>query len=51
MVNMKSGESFVVNDYKIVDAVRSYAWRKKHKITFRTIKKFGQKKEYRIWKL
>jgi len=51
MIDMKSGESFLTDSYKIVDAVRGYAWRKGHKITFRTIKKFGQKKEYRIWKL
>ena len=47
MINMKKGESFVVNNYKIVDAVRSYAWRKGYKITFRTI----AKEQYRIWKL
>jgi hypothetical protein len=47
MIDMKKGESFVVNNYKIVDAVRSYAWRKGYKITFRTI----AKEQFRIWKL
>jgi|TARA_R110000824_G_C15005012_1_gene656667 hypothetical protein len=47
MVNMKEGESFTVNDYRIVDAVRNYGWRKGLKITFRTI----AKEKYRIWKL
>ncbi len=47
MIDMKSGESFIVNDYKIVDAVRGFGWRKGHKVSFRTI----AKEKYRIWKL
>jgi len=47
MINMGKGESFVVNDYKIVDAVRGFGWRKGHKVKFRTI----AKDKYRIWKL
>tara|TARA_X000001382_G_scaffold58827_1_gene40429 strand:+ start:433 stop:642 length:210 start_codon:yes stop_codon:yes gene_type:complete len=47
MIDMKSGESFVVNDYKIVDAVRGFAWRKEYKIKYRTI----AREKYRIWKL
>ena len=47
IINMRSGESFVVNDYKIVDAVRGFAWRKGHKVKFRTI----AKEQFRIWKL
>ena len=39
MVNMRKNESFVVDGYKIVDALRGYAWRKGHKISFREIKK------------
>lgn len=47
MLNMKKGESFVVNEYKIVDAVRHYAWQKGIKVSFRTI----AKEKFRIWKL
>jgi hypothetical protein len=47
MINMEKGESFMVNDYKIVDAVRSYAWRKGFKVSFRTV----AREKYRIWKL
>jgi|TARA_X000001382_G_scaffold31179_1_gene20133 sulfur relay (sulfurtransferase) DsrC/TusE family protein len=47
MINMKKGESFVVNEYKIVDAVRHYAWQKGIKVSFRTI----AKEKFRIWKL
>mgnify|MGYP003624683047 FL=1 len=46
MLDMKDGESFVVHDYKIVDAVRGFGWRKGYNITFRTI----AKEKYRIWK-
>ena len=57
MVNMRKNESFVVDGYKIVDAVRGYAWRKGHKIAFREIEKSYDKDrrvdniKYRIWKL
>ena len=57
MVNMRKNESFVVDGYKIVDAVRGYAWRKGHKISFREIEKSYDKNrrvdniKYRIWKL
>tara|TARA_R110002020_G_scaffold380159_1_gene591353 strand:- start:259 stop:468 length:210 start_codon:yes stop_codon:yes gene_type:complete len=47
MIDMKKGESFMVNNYKIVDAVRGYAWRKGYKVSFRTI----AKEQFRIWKL
>jgi len=47
MINMEKGESFMVNDYKIVDAVRGYAWRKGFKVSFRTV----SREKYRIWKL
>ena len=57
MVNMRKNESFVVDGYKIVDAVRGYAWKKGHKISFREIEKSYDKNrrvdniKYRIWKL
>jgi len=57
MINMGKDESFVVNDYKIVDAVRGYAWKKGYKVSFREVEKsylkdrrLGEVK-YRIWKL
>ena len=39
-------ESFVVNDFKIVDSIRNYAWKKKSPCTYRTI----DKNTYRIYK-
>tara|TARA_R110001599_G_scaffold252017_1_gene452101 strand:+ start:16 stop:225 length:210 start_codon:yes stop_codon:yes gene_type:complete len=47
MINMNPGESFLTDSYKIVDAVRGYAWRKGYKVKFRTI----AREKYRIWKL
>ena len=46
MLDMKQGESFLVYDFRIVDAIRGFGWRKGLKITFRTI----AKEKYRIWK-
>ena len=46
MINMKENESFLVNDYKIVDAVRNFAWKNGYKVSFRTV----AKEQYRIWK-
>jgi|TARA_R100000322_G_scaffold150404_2_gene107494 hypothetical protein len=43
---MEGGESFVVNDYRIVDAVRHDAYKKGYKVKFRTI----AKEKYRVWK-
>ena len=58
MIDMKKDESFVVNDYKIIDALRNYAWRKRlFNVAFREIKKVYHKNRrlkevvYRIWKL
>jgi hypothetical protein len=45
-MNMKHGDSFVVNDYNIVDSVRKYAWRKGIPCRFRTL----AREKYRIWK-
>ena len=47
MISLKKDESFLVNDYKIVDAVRNFAWKNGYKIAFRTI----AKEQFRIWKL
>tara|TARA_R100001086_G_scaffold202287_1_gene118420 strand:- start:1717 stop:1968 length:252 start_codon:yes stop_codon:yes gene_type:complete len=46
-MSMDYGDSFVVKDYKIVDAVRNYAWKQKVPCKFRTI----AKEKYRIWKV
>jgi len=45
-MNMKYGDSFVVNDYNIVDSVRKYAWKKNIPCKFRTL----AREKYRIWK-
>ena len=47
MIDMKKGESFVVHNYKTLDAVRGYAHRKGYKVSFRTI----AREQFRIWKL
>ena len=44
---MGLNESFLVNDYKIVDSVRRYAWKQKIPCKFRTI----AKNSYRIYKV
>ena len=44
---MSLNESFLVNDYKIVDSVRRYAWKQKIPCKFRTI----AKNSYRIYKI
>ena len=45
--SMSLNESFLVNDYKIVDSVRRYAWKQKIPCKFRTI----AKNSYRIYKV
>ena len=40
-------ESFVVNDWKIVDSIRAYAWKKKAPCSYRTI----DKNTFRIYKI
>ena len=44
--SMGLNESFVVNDYKIVDSIRYYAWKRGIKMSFRTI----AKEQFRVWK-
>tara|TARA_R110000787_G_scaffold268852_1_gene375453 strand:- start:1768 stop:1992 length:225 start_codon:yes stop_codon:yes gene_type:complete len=51
MISMKKGDSFLVDNYKIVDAVRAYAHNKGFKVTYRTIHETGKQKQFRIWKL
>ena len=46
-VSMDPNDSFVVDDYKIVDSVRRYAWLNKITCKFRTTKK----NEFRIFKI
>ena len=50
LYKMKSGQSFLVDDYYIVDAVRHKAWEKKIPLSFRTIKETGEPVQYRIWR-
>tara|TARA_R100001082_G_C4344706_1_gene151775 strand:- start:462 stop:686 length:225 start_codon:yes stop_codon:yes gene_type:complete len=45
-MTMDVGDSFVVNDYKIVNTIRKYAWKQKVPCRFRTI----AKEKYRVWK-
>ena len=47
---MKSGQSFLVDSYYIVDAGRHKAWEKKIPLSFRTIKETGEPVQYRIWR-
>jgi hypothetical protein len=51
MISMNKGDSFLVDNYKIVDAVRAYAHNKGFKVTYRTIHETGKKKKFRIWKI
>jgi hypothetical protein len=44
--SMGLNESFVVHDYKIVDSIKYYAWKRHIKMSFRTI----AREKYRIWK-
>ena len=44
---MSLNESFLVNDYKIVNSVRRYAWEQKIPCKFRTI----SRDSYRIYKV
>ena len=50
LYKMKSGQSFLVDSYYIVDAVRHKAWEKKIPLSFRTIKETGEPVQYRIWR-
>ena len=50
LYKMKSGQSFLVDSYYIVDAVRHKAWEKKIPLSFRTIKQTGEPVQYRIWR-
>ena len=57
MINMKKDDSFLTNDYKVVDSVRGYAWRKGFNIAFREVEKIYSKTRrleeviYRVWKI
>ena len=46
VTDMEIGDSFVVDDFQIVDALRHYAWRRGYKVTYRTL----DKDKYRVWK-
>ena len=50
LYNMKSGQSFLVDDYKVVDAVRHRAWEEKIPLSFRQVKETGKPLQYRIWR-
>ena len=47
---MKSGQSFLIDDYYVVDALRHYAWEKKIPLSFRQQKIAGEPLQYRIWR-
>tara|TARA_R100001015_G_C4631106_1_gene193355 strand:+ start:2669 stop:2893 length:225 start_codon:yes stop_codon:yes gene_type:complete len=46
VTDMEIGDSFVVDDFQIVDALRHYAWRQGCKVTYRTLNNH----KYRVWK-
>jgi hypothetical protein len=50
LYNMKSGQSFLTDDYKVVDAVRHKAWEEKIPVSYRSIKETGKRLQYRIWR-
>jgi hypothetical protein len=50
LYKLKSGQSFLVDDYYIVDAVRRRAWEEKIKVSFRQVKETGKPLQYRIWR-
>ena len=50
LYKMKSGQSFLVDDYKVVDAVRHRAWEEKIPLSFRQVKEIGKPLQYRIWR-
>ena len=58
MLSMKKDDSFLTNDYKVVDAVRGYGWRKGvFNVAFREVEKVYHRNRrlkeviYRVWKL
>lgn len=51
LYKLESGQSFLVDDIYVVEAVRYKAWEEKISVSYRTIKEPGLKAKYRIWKL
>ena len=49
LYKLESGQSFLVDDYYIVDAVRHRAWEEKIPLSFRQVKETGKPLQYRIW--
>jgi len=50
LYKMKSGQSFLTDDYRVVDAVRHKAWEKKIPLSFRQQKVSGEPLQYRVWR-
>ena len=50
LYNMKPGQSFLTDDYRVVDAVRHRAWEEKIPLSFRQVKEIGKPLQYRIWR-
>jgi hypothetical protein len=46
-LDMDKGDSFVVDNYKIVNSVRKHAWKKKVALSFRKL----STDRYRIWRI
>ncbi len=46
-LDMDKGDSFVVDNYKIVNSVRKQAWKKKVALSFRKL----STDRYRIWRI
>ena len=46
-LDMDKGDSFVVDNYNIVDSVRKHAWKKKVALSFRKL----STDRYRIWRI
>lgn len=50
LYKMKSGQSFLTDSYKVVDAVRHKAWEKKIPLSFKQQKIAGEPLQYRVWR-
>ena len=50
LYKLKSGQSFLVDDIYVVEAVRYKAWEEKIPVSYRSIKETGKPVQYRIWR-
>jgi hypothetical protein len=50
LYKMKPGQSFLTDNYRVVDEVRHRAWEEKIPVCYRSIKETGKPLQYRIWR-